>query len=243
MGLFTHVHDVVSAFAAGKLVLIVDEERENEGDVAVAAHRVTGAAITFMATQARGLICIPMLGSRLDTLELPLMVGARPSMDVPAFTVSVDARAGVTSGVSAEDRARTVRALIDPTTRPDDLIRPGHIFPLRYTEGGVLTRCGHTEAAVDLAKLAGCYPAAVICEVMNDDGTMADKHQLKGFAERHRLMVINISDLCEYLRRTQAAARPQAATQEEAEDLPIPESPPEPHREPAPSAPDQVAEG
>ncbi len=207
IGLFTHVHDVVTAFATGKLVLIVDEEREHEGDVAVAAHRVNSAAITFMATQARGLICVPMLGARLDALDLPLMVGSRGEMDVPAFTLSVDAREGVTSGISAEDRARTVHALIDPATRPEDLVRPGHMFPLRYTEGGLLKRCGHTEAAVDLAKLAGCYPAAVICEVMNDDGTMADEQQLIDFAARHRLPVVSISDLTEYLRRTESAAQ------------------------------------
>jgi len=202
--LVTHVHDVIAAFATGKLVLIVDDEREHEGDVAIAANRVDAAAVTFMATQARGLVCVPMLGSRLDELELPLMAGPRRTSDLPAFTVSVDAREGVTSGISAEDRAKTVRALIDRRTQPTDLIRPGHVFPLRYEEGGVLTRPGHTEAAVDLARLAGCYPAAVICEVMNDDGTMARRGQLEPFAERYQLPVITIAQIIEYRRRTEA---------------------------------------
>jgi 3,4-dihydroxy-2-butanone 4-phosphate synthase len=196
------VHDLVAAFAAGRTILIVDAEREHEGDVAIAADRITPEGIAFMATQACGLICVPMLGKRLDELELPLMAGARKDPDVPAFTVSVDARIGVTTGISAEDRARTVRTLIHPTTKPDDLIRPGHIFPLRYAEGGLLTRRGHTEAAVDLALMAGSYPAVVICEVMNNDGTMASGDALYRFAHKHNLSTVTIADLVEYRRRT-----------------------------------------
>jgi 3,4-dihydroxy 2-butanone 4-phosphate synthase/GTP cyclohydrolase II len=204
---FMRVHDLVAAFAAGKPVLIVDAERENEGDVAIAADRITPEGIAFMATQARGLVCVPMLGKRLDELELPLQA-ERKDQDVPAFTVSVDARTGVSTGISAEDRARTVRTLIHPSTKPDDLIRPGHIFPLRYAEGGLLTRRGHTEAAVDLAQLAGSYPAVVICEVMNDDGTMAREDALYRFAEKHNLMTVTIADLVEYRRRTAAVKMP-----------------------------------
>jgi 3,4-dihydroxy 2-butanone 4-phosphate synthase / GTP cyclohydrolase II len=204
---FMRVHDIVAAFAAGKPVLIIDAERENEGDVAIAADRITSEGIAFMATQARGLICVPMLGKRLDELELPLMA-ERKDQDVPAFTVSVDARLGVTTGISAEDRARTVRTLIHSSTKPDDLIRPGHIFPLRYAEGGLLTRRGHTEAAVDLALLAGSYPAVVICEVMNDDGSMARDDALYRFAHKHNLVVVTIAELVEYRRRTAAVQTP-----------------------------------
>jgi 3,4-dihydroxy-2-butanone 4-phosphate synthase len=208
---------VVAAYAHGKMVLVVDGEREHEGDVAILASEVSAAAITFMATYARGIVCVPMLGERLDALKLPLMVANRGDLDTAAFTVSVDARDGVTTGVSAEDRARTIRTLIHPATRPTDLIRPGHVFPLRYAEGGLLTRRGHTEAVVDMAKIANCYPAAVICEVMNDDGTMAREDDLMGFAKRHHLPVISIAELAEYRRRTDHAMHEHAPSSAVAE--------------------------
>lgn len=209
------VHDVLARFRVGQPVLIVDDEREKEGDVAVAAEHITPAAIAFMATYARGLICVPMLGERLDELKIPLMVVDSPiDRAQAAFTVSVDARAGTTTGISAHDRARTIQALIDPCTRPGDLVRPGHVFPLRYAEGGVLRRAGHTEAAVDLAHLAGLYPAAAICEVMNDDGSMARAPELAQFARRHGMAEIRLAEIVEYRRRTEPSAwRPLAVAQ------------------------------
>ena len=212
MGLFTIVHDVLAVFGAGKFVLIIDEDRENEGDVTLGAQYVTAASINFLATFARGLICVPMIGCRLDELRIPQMVPADGHYDAPAFTVSVDARSGVTTGISAHDRARTVQVLIDRETHPEDLVMPGHMFPLRYREGGVLCRRGHTEAAVDLARLAGLYPAAVICEVMNEDGTMATPGQVTEFAGRHRMAVLTIQQLIEYRHRTEVIAGVAAAT-------------------------------
>ena len=180
------------------MVLIVDDpEREDEGDLAIAAEHATAEAIAFMARHARGLICMPMLGSRLDELGIPLMAPGRNG--TTAFTVSVDARCGTTTGISAADRARTVQALVDPKSRPCDLVRPGHLFPLRYTEGGVLVRRGHTEASVDLCRLAGLYPAAVICEVMNEDGTMARGRELEAFACKHGVPVVSVAQIAEYL--------------------------------------------
>lgn len=205
MNPFTVVHDVLAAFGAGKFVLIVDEDRENEGDITLGAQFATAASINFLATFARGLICVPMIGPRLDELHIPLMVPADLRNDAAAFTVSVDARSGVTTGISARDRARTVQVLIDRDTRPEDLVMPGHTFPLRYREGGVLCRPGHTEAAVDLARLAGLYPAAVICEVMNEDGTMATPTQLTAVARRHRMPVLTLQQLVEYRQRTEVA--------------------------------------
>jgi 3,4-dihydroxy 2-butanone 4-phosphate synthase/GTP cyclohydrolase II len=169
----------------------------------MAAEHVTAQAINFMAREARGLICMPILGSRLDELQLPLMVEHGTSAHGTAFTISVEAKGKTTTGISAHDRAATVEALIDRSTRPSDLVRPGHMFPLRYCEGGVLKRAGHTEASVDLAKLAGLYPAAVVCEIMNDDGSMARLPDLEQFAERHALKIISITDLIEYRRRTE----------------------------------------
>jgi len=198
-GPFATIATAVERFRRGEFVLILDDEdRENEGDLAIAAQGVTAETINFMAAYCRGLICVPIAGARLDDLLIPLMVPNSIVPDGPAFTVSVDARWGVTSGISAADRARTVRTLIDPTSHGDDLVRPGHIFPLRYIEGGVLQRQGHTEASVDLAKLAGLYPAAVICEVMNPDGTMARLPQLLEFAERFGILAITIADLVEH---------------------------------------------
>src|SRR5262249_32902952 len=152
-------------------IIVDDADRENEGDLAIAADFVSPEAINFMAMHGRGLVCVPIIGSRLDELEIPMMVEKNTSGFGTAFTIAVDARKGVTTGISASDRAVTIKALIDPETRPIDLTRPGHVFPLRYKEGGVLRRTGQTEASVDMAKLAGLYPAAVICEIMNADGT------------------------------------------------------------------------
>ncbi len=201
---FADITDAIADFRAGKFVLIVDDDdRENEGDLAIAAEHVTPAAINFLAMHARGLVCIAMTGQRLDELQIPLMVGRSASGQGAAFTVSVDAKRNVTTGISAYDRAATVAALLDPATRPEDLVRPGHLFPLRYAEGGVLRRAGHTEASVDLAKLAGLYPAAVICEVMNDDGSMARLPELEAFAQKHGIKMISVAQLVEYRRRTE----------------------------------------
>src|SRR5581483_5926089 len=177
------IEEAIQDFKDGKFVIIVDDEdRENEGDLAIAADHVTPESINFMARHGRGLICVPIVGQRLDELEIPMMVDTNTSSYGTAFTVAVDARRGVSTGISAADRSATVRALIDPTTRPADLSRPGHVFPLRYAEGGVLRRTGQTEASVDLAKLAGLYPAAVICEIMNEDGTMSRMPELEEFS-------------------------------------------------------------
>ncbi|MEA2642494.1 MAG: undecaprenyl diphosphate synthase [Chloroflexota bacterium] len=195
---FSSVPEAIADTAAGKLVLIVDdEERENEGDIAIAAQHVTPEVINFMASYARGLICMPIVGERLDELQIPMMVAREEgSMDTP-FTVSVDALA-CSTGISAVDRAFTAQALIDPATKREDLIMPGHLFPLRYTEGGVLRRPGHTEASVDLARLAGCYPASVICEVMSEDGTMARRDELLAFAAQHDITTITVDALIAY---------------------------------------------
>ncbi len=198
------VAEAIEEIKQGRMVIVVDDEdRENEGDLVIAAEHVTPEEINFMAREARGLICMPMTGARLDELQIPLMVERSNSVHGTAFTVSVEVKGKTTTGISAADRAATVRALIDPSTRPSDIVRPGHMFPLRYVEGGVLKRAGHTEASVDLAKLAGLYPAAVICEVMNDDGTMARLPDLERFAARHGLKIISIADLIEYRRRTE----------------------------------------
>jgi len=203
---FDKIEAAVSDIRRGRMVVVIDDpSRENEGDVVIAAEKCGERAINFMAQHARGLICVPMLGERLDALKLHAMVdatstaGPGPGRDT-AFAVSVDAKRGTTTGISAADRAKTVRVLIDPKARPDDLIRPGHIFPLRSKAGGVLVRAGHTEAAVDLARLAGLYPAGVICEILNPDGTMARTSQLLRFAKRHKLKVVTIKDLIEYRR-------------------------------------------
>jgi 3,4-dihydroxy 2-butanone 4-phosphate synthase/GTP cyclohydrolase II len=202
------IKEAIEDIKAGKMVIIIDDEdRENEGDLALAAEKVTPEAINFMAINGRGLICVPMTGQRLDELNIPMMVGENTSKFSTAFTVMVDARQGTTTGISAADRATTVRALIDPKTKPDDLLRPGHMFPLRAREGGVLVRAGQTEASVDLAKLASLYPAGVICEVMNEDGTMARLPQLEIIAAKHGLKVISIADLIAYRRRHEKLVR------------------------------------
>src|SRR5689334_3828027 len=183
---------------AGKMIILVDDEdRENEGDLVLAAEKVTPQAVNFMAREGRGLICLALTEERCDGLEVHPMVEENTSNFGTAFTVSVEARGRTTTGISAFDRAATVQALIDPETKADDLLRPGHTFPLRAREGGVLRRAGQTEAAVDLARLAGLYPAGVICEVMNDDGTMARVPDLTGFCARHGLKMITVRDLIE----------------------------------------------
>lgn len=204
---FNTIEEAIEEIKAGRMVIVVDDEdRENEGDLVMAAEKVTPEAINFMATYGRGLICVPMTGERLDELEIQPMVAQNTDSFETAFAVSVDA-ATVTTGISAFERALTVKTLVDPKTRPEDLRKPGHIFPLRAKEGGVLRRAGHTEAAVDLARLAGLYPAGVICEIMNEDGTMARVPQLFEFAKRHGLKIITIADLIEYRRRTEKLIR------------------------------------
>ena len=198
------IENALADFRAGKFVIIVDaEDRENEGDLAIAAEFATPQAINFMAREGRGLICLAMTGERLDELRIPMMVppNENTARFSTAFTVSVEARRGVTTGISAFDRATTIRALIDPATRPEDIARPGHVFPLRAAEGDVLERPGQTEASVALARLAGLYPAAAICEIMNDDGAMARLPELESFAARHRLKIISTADLIAYRQR------------------------------------------
>ncbi len=203
------IDDALDDLRAGRPIIIVDDEdRENEGDLAVAAEFATPQVINFMAREGRGLICVAMTGERLDALRIPLMVPSEGNTSAfgTAFTVSVEARRGVTTGISAFDRATTICTLIDPATRPEDLARPGHVFPLRAAEGGVWTRAGHTEASVDLARLAGLYPAAVICEIMHDDGTMARRPELERFAEQHRLRIVTVVDLIGYRRQMESGA-------------------------------------
>jgi 3,4-dihydroxy-2-butanone 4-phosphate synthase len=197
------IESALADFRTGKFVIIVDaEDRENEGDLAIAAEFATPQAVNFMAREGRGLICLPMTGERLDELRIPMMVPPTENTTRlgTAFTVTVDARHGTTTGVSAFDRATTIRAMIDHATRPEDIARPGHIFPLRSAEGDVLARPGQTEASVALARLAGLYPAAAICEIMSDDGTMARLPELESFAARHGIKIISIADLIAYRR-------------------------------------------
>ncbi|GAB4210005.1 MAG: bifunctional 3,4-dihydroxy-2-butanone-4-phosphate synthase/GTP cyclohydrolase II [Roseiflexaceae bacterium] len=196
------IEEALKDYAAGRMVIIVDDEdRENEGDLACAAQFVTPEAIAFMAREGRGLICLAMTGAQIDRLELPLMVGANTSRFGTNFTVSIEAASGVTTGISAADRARTVQVAIDPASGPADLARPGHVFPLRAVDGGVLVRAGQTEASVDLARLAGLNPAGVICEIMNDDGTMARMPDLERFAQRHSLKIVSVAQIIAYRRR------------------------------------------
>ncbi|GIW19192.1 MAG: riboflavin biosynthesis protein RibBA [Tepidiforma sp.] len=200
------VPEAIEEYRRGKFVIITDDEdRENEGDLCIAAQFVTPDHINFMAKYGRGLICCSLTEERCDQLQLPLMVDPRSNTSGfgTPFTVSVEARTGVTTGISAADRARTVQVLIDPATRPEDLARPGHMFPLRARKGGVLVRAGQTEASVDLAKLAGLYPAAVICEIMKMDGEMARMPDLKRFARRHGLRIVTVNDIIRYRLRTE----------------------------------------
>ena len=194
----------ISDIAAGRPVVVVDDaDRENEGDIIVAASKMTPALMAFMIRHTSGVICVPLPGDVLDRLQLPLMTPHNAERMRTAFTISVDALDGVTTGISAGDRSRTVRTLVDSATEPNEIVRPGHIFPLRYAEGGVLRRPGHTEAAVDLARLAGLTPAGVLAEVVNDDGTMARLPQLRAFADEHGLSLISIAQLIDYRRRSE----------------------------------------
>jgi 3,4-dihydroxy 2-butanone 4-phosphate synthase/GTP cyclohydrolase II len=196
------ISKAIEDMKAGKFVIIVDDEsRENEGDLAIAAEKVTPEAINFMAKHGRGLICLPIIGQRLDDLGIPLMVTNNTSQYSTAFTVSIEAKSQVTTGISAFDRAQTIKTVLDPNAKADDLVRPGHIFPIRAREGGVLVRAGHTEAIVDLARLAGFYPAGVICEIMDEDGTMARLPQLEAMASKFDLKIVTITDLIAYRLR------------------------------------------
>jgi 3,4-dihydroxy 2-butanone 4-phosphate synthase/GTP cyclohydrolase II len=200
--LFDEIEDVVADIRAGRMVIVVDDaDRENEGDLLMAAEHVTPAAINFMARFGRGLICVPTHSNRLKQLGIEQMVVQNRETFKTDFQVSVDAANGITTGISAADRARTIKIMADPTAVPNDLVQPGHIFPLRAKPGGVLQRAGHTEATVDLAILAGCRPVGVICEIMNDDGTMARLPQLVKFAKRHKLKICSIEALIEYRRQ------------------------------------------
>jgi len=212
------IEEAIEEYRQGRFVVIIDDElRENEGDLTLPAEHVTPEAINFMARYGRGLICVPLTGQRIDELRIPMMVGRNESRFGTPFTVSVEARCGVTTGISAADRAQTVRVLIDPKTRPDDIVMPGHMFPLRARDGGVLVRAGQTEATIDLCKLAGLYPAGVLCEIMRADGTMARLPHLKRFASRHNLKIISVNELIRYrLRKDKLVERVTETT------LPLP---------------------
>ena len=217
-GPFASIEDAIEAIRAGRMIIVIDDEdRENEGDLTIAAEKITPEAINFMARYGRGLICMSMTAERLDQLELPLMVNQNTTTFNTAFCVSIEAKHGVSTGISASDRAATVLAAINPKTRPSDLARPGHMFPLRARDGGVMVRAGQTEAAVDLARIAGLYPAGVICEVMNEDGTMARVPELTKVAKKHGLLMITIADLIQYRMRTERLVK-----RIESADLPTP---------------------
>lgn len=210
------IEEAVADIRDGKMVIVVDDEdRENEGDLTCAAEKVTPDIINFMAKYGRGLICLPMLPERLDALDLPMMVADETNTSAfgTAFTISIDARHGTTTGISAADRARTILAAIHPDTRPADLVRPGHIFPLRAKTGGVLRRAGQTEAGVDLARLAGLYPAGVICEIMNDDGTMARLPELCQMREQFGLKIVSVADLIKFRMKTESFVKRAAQVQ------------------------------
>jgi len=196
------IPEAIEDIKAGKFLIIVDDEdRENEGDLAIAASKITPEAINFMAMHGRGLICLPIIGRRLDELNIPMMVGQNTSRFTTAFTVSVEAKYKVSTGISAADRAQTVQTIIDPNTKPSDLVCPGHMFPLRARDGGVLVRAGHTEAIVDLAKMSGLYPAGVICEILIEYGSMARLPQLTIMAQQYNIKIISVSDLIAYRLR------------------------------------------
>ncbi|MFL6253991.1 MAG: 3,4-dihydroxy-2-butanone-4-phosphate synthase [Pyrinomonadaceae bacterium] len=205
---FASIEEAAADMRDGRMIIIVDDEdRENEGDLVCAAELVTPEAVNFMATHARGLVCMPLTEERCDELHLTMQVADNTSFLGTAFTVSIEARRGVTTGISASDRATTILTAVDPKTRPQDLARPGHIFPLRAKKGGVLVRPGQTEASVDLARIAGLTPAAAICEIMNEDGTMARLPQLEEFAARHGLKIITVADLVRYRMRKEILVR------------------------------------
>jgi 3,4-dihydroxy 2-butanone 4-phosphate synthase/GTP cyclohydrolase II len=223
-GPFAPIEDAIAAIRRGALVIVVDDEdRENEGDLTIAAEKVTPDAVNFMMTYGRGLICMPMTGERLDVLQIPLQVPAQlnSTQFATAFCVGVEAKRGTTTGISAADRARTVLTAIDAKTKPEDLARPGHVFPLRARDGGVLVRAGQTEAAVDLARIAGLYPAGVICEIASRDGSMARVPELTRFARRHKLLMITVADLIRYRMRTEGLVRKVAEAELPTEDGPF----------------------
>jgi 3,4-dihydroxy 2-butanone 4-phosphate synthase/GTP cyclohydrolase II len=202
------IQEALEAFRQGQMIIVVDDEdRENEGDLTIAAEKVTPEAINFMARYGRGLVCLSMMPERLDELEVPLMVSQNTSRFETAFCIPFEAKGRTTTGISAADRAATVLTAIDPATRPNDLLRPGHVFPLRARSGGVIERAGQTEAAVDLARIAGLYPAGVICEIMNEDGTMARMPELAKFAKKHGLLIITIADLIKYRIATESLVK------------------------------------
>ncbi|HTC64116.1 MAG TPA: bifunctional 3,4-dihydroxy-2-butanone-4-phosphate synthase/GTP cyclohydrolase II [Candidatus Saccharimonadales bacterium] len=210
---FANIENAIAAIRTGQMVIVVDDEnRENEGDLTIAAENVTPETINFMARYGRGLICLAMTPERLDALEIPLMVVQNSSRFETAFCVSIEAKVGTSTGISAADRAATVRAAIDPSTKPADIVRPGHVFPLRARSAGVLARAGQTEAAVDLARLAGLHPSGVICEIMNKDGSMARVPQLSRFARRHNMPMITVADLITYRIRTESLVKCVAST-------------------------------
>jgi len=209
---FARIEDAIDAIRAGQMVIVVDDpDRENEGDLTIAAEKVTPEAINFMARYGRGQICLSLTGARLDELDIPLAVTANTTPLGTAFCVPIDAKHRVTTGISAADRAATVLAAIDPATKPADLARPGHVSPLRARDGGVMVRAGQTEAAVDLARIAGLYPAGVICEIMNEDGTMARVPELRKFARRHGLLIVTVADLIRHRTRTESLVRRAAS--------------------------------
>jgi len=211
---FASIEDAAADIRDGRMIIIVDDEdRENEGDLVCAAEKVTPDIINFMATHARGLICMPLTEERCDELHLTMQVADNTSFLGTAFTVSIEARKGVTTGISASDRATTILTAVDPQTRPRDLARPGHVFPLRARTGGVLVRPGQTEASVDIARIAGLQPAGVICEIMNEDGTMARMPQLEAFAAKHDLKIISVADLVRYRIRKEVLVRRAAETE------------------------------
>ena len=205
------IPEAIEDIRSGRFLIIVDDEdRENEGDLVIAAERITPEAVNFMAKHGRGLICLPVIGQRLDELRIPIMVRENTSKHGTAFTVSIEAKHKVTTGISAHDRAATIKAVLDPATKPEDLVCPGHTFPLRAREGGVLVRAGHTEAAVDLARMAGLYPAGVICEIMSEDGTMARLPELETMGEKFGIKIVTVADLIAYRRRHEKLVRRMA---------------------------------
>jgi 3,4-dihydroxy 2-butanone 4-phosphate synthase/GTP cyclohydrolase II len=223
-GPFAPVEAAIAAIRRGELVIVVDDEdRENEGDLTIAAEKVTPDAINFMMTYGRGLICMPMTGARLDALQIPLQVPSQQNSTQfeTAFCVGVEAKKGTTTGISAADRARTVLTAINSRTKPEDLARPGHVFPLRARDGGVLVRAGQTEAAVDLARIAGLYPAGVICEIASRDGSMARVPELTKFTRRHKLLMITVADLIRYRMRTEGLVRKAAEAELPTEQGPF----------------------
>jgi 3,4-dihydroxy 2-butanone 4-phosphate synthase/GTP cyclohydrolase II len=208
------MEDAIKDMAKGRMVILVDDEdRENEGDLCMAAEKVTPEAINFMAKHGRGLVCLSLTPQRVEELKLPMMAEENTSAFGTAFTVSIEAKKGVTTGISARDRATTILTAINAATKPEDVARPGHVFPLRARPGGVLQRAGQTEGSVDLARLAGLYPAGVICEIMNDDGTMARMPQLREFSEKHGLRIVTIRDLIQYRMRMERLVRRVATVQ------------------------------